>query len=178
MGRTFCVANQKGGVGKTTTAMNLAAALARSGAQTLLVDLDPQCNATTGMGRQPTESHPLVHAAPIRQGVVATGVERLELLPGSRKFYDVELLTRDDPGQRGRIGEQMRGRLPGLRFRADRLPALVGAADEDGPADGDGSVHADPVRVFCDGGAHADDRGHPRRDAARRQPADSSAGSC
>ena len=107
MARIFCVANQKGGVGKTTTALNLAAALARSGAQTLLVDLDPQCNATTGLGRQPTSSHPLVHCAPIRQGVIATDVPRLDLLPGSRSFRDVELLTRDDPHQSARLREHL-----------------------------------------------------------------------
>jgi chromosome partitioning protein len=105
--RIFCVANQKGGVGKTTTAVNLAAALARSGAQTLLVDLDPQCNATTGLGRQPTSSHPLVQCAPIRQGVMATDVARLDLLPGSRSFRDVELLTRDDPHQSARLREHL-----------------------------------------------------------------------
>jgi chromosome partitioning protein len=105
--RIFCVANQKGGVGKTTTALNLAAALARSGAATLLVDLDPQCNATTGLGRQPTNSHPLVQCAPIRQGVIATDVAGLELLPGSRSFRDVELLTRDDPNQSARLREHL-----------------------------------------------------------------------
>ncbi len=126
MGRTFCVANQKGGVGKTTTALNLAAALARSGSQTLLVDLDPQCNATTGMGAQPTDSHPLVRTAPIRQGVVATGVERLELLPGSRSFYDVELLTRDDPSQSGRIGEQMAAAFAAYDFVLIDCPPSLG----------------------------------------------------
>lgn len=107
MTRTFCVANQKGGVGKTTTALNLAAALAQSGVETLLVDLDPQCNATTGLGRQPTDSHPLVRCAPIRQGVLPTDIPKLDLLPGSRSFRDVELLTRDDPQQSARLREHL-----------------------------------------------------------------------
>src|SRR3972149_4890015 len=86
--RIFSVANQKGGVGKTTTAVNLAAALAKAGARTLLVDLDPQCNATSGLGRQPSSDHPLVACVPLRQGVIKTDVPRLELLPGSRSFRD------------------------------------------------------------------------------------------
>jgi hypothetical protein len=109
--------NQKGGVGKTTTALNLAAALARSGAQTLLVDLDPQSNATTGLGRQPTGNHPLVHCAPIRQGVLPTDIPRLDLLPGSRSFRDVEMLTRDDPHQSARLREHPPRARPSRRPR-------------------------------------------------------------
>jgi chromosome partitioning protein len=101
------VANQKGGVGKTTTAINLAGALARSGCHTLLVDLDPQCNATTGLGRKPVGSHPLVNGTPIRQGVVATDIPHLDLLPGSRSFRDVELLTRDDEETATRLREHL-----------------------------------------------------------------------
>ncbi len=96
MGRVLCVANQKGGVGKTTTAVNLAAGLAKSGARTLLVDLDPQCNATTGLGRTPTQSHALVSGQPLHEAIEATDEEDLHLLPGSRRFRDVEALARDD----------------------------------------------------------------------------------
>jgi chromosome partitioning protein len=93
MGRILCVANQKGGVGKTTTAVNLAVGLAKSGARALLVDLDPQCNATTGLGQPPTDSHPLVSQQPLKDSLRPTTTANLELLPGSRSFKDVEVLA-------------------------------------------------------------------------------------
>jgi chromosome partitioning protein len=93
MGRILCVANQKGGVGKTTTAVNLAVGLAKAGSRTLLVDLDPQCNATTGLGMAPSNSHPLVSQQPLKESLLATSTPELELLPGSRSFKDVEVLA-------------------------------------------------------------------------------------
>jgi len=106
--RVLCVANQKGGVGKTTTAVNLAAALAKAGARTLLADLDPQCNATTGLGHKPCEHHPLVTCSPIRESTLPSGVAGLELLPGSGSFRDITLLARDDAQQADRLCEHLR----------------------------------------------------------------------
>ena len=93
MGRILCVANQKGGVGKTTTAVNLATGLAKAGERTLLVDLDPQCNATSGVGLEPTESHPLVSNEPLISSLRITKTPGLEVLPGSRSHRDVEVLA-------------------------------------------------------------------------------------
>ena len=91
--RTLCVANQKGGVGKTTTSINLAASLAFAGKKTLLVDMDPQCNATSGIGSRPVDRHPLVVDEPIRNSIVPTKVDGLSLLPGARSFSDVNVLA-------------------------------------------------------------------------------------
>jgi len=92
--RVLCIANQKGGVGKTTTAINVAAALAKAGCRTLLVDLDPQCNATSGLGQIPVARHPLVVDRPLRESVFTTTTSDLALLPGSRSFQDIESLVR------------------------------------------------------------------------------------
>ena len=93
MSRTLCIANQKGGVGKTTTAINLAVGLALNGQKTLLVDMDPQCNATSGIGCEPVDRHPLVIDQAIRHSVVPTKVEGLSVLPGSHSFRDVDMLA-------------------------------------------------------------------------------------
>lgn len=106
--KTVCIANQKGGVGKTTTAVNLAAALARAGHRTLLVDMDPQCNATTGLGQKPSPDHGLVGEQALRHSVVETGVSGLSILPGCRRFRDVDLLANLGDGQSQRVVEQLR----------------------------------------------------------------------
>jgi chromosome partitioning protein len=87
------VANQKGGVGKTTTAVNLAAGLALAGNRTLLIDLDPQCNATSGLGLPLAERHPLVSEQPLRESVLTSSIAQLDVLPGSRSFQDVDTLA-------------------------------------------------------------------------------------
>jgi len=126
VGRILCVANQKGGVGKTTTAINLAAGLAKSGARTLLVDLDPQCNATTGLGSEPTTHHPLVAGTPLAHSLCRTGVSKLDLLPGSRSFRDVEALTRDDQSQTARLQHHLSHTLGGYDFVLIDCPPSLG----------------------------------------------------
>lgn len=92
MARILCIANQKGGVGKTTTAVNLSVGLSKAGQRTLLIDLDPQCNATSGIGMKPAHSHPLLLECPLHESIQETAWPELKLLPGSRSFTDVDRL--------------------------------------------------------------------------------------
>jgi len=82
-GTIYAIANQKGGVGKTTTAVNLAACLAEAGQRSLLVDLDPQANATSGLGEKPngTSSYDLLDGAPVAEIARQTRFGNLELVP-------------------------------------------------------------------------------------------------
>jgi chromosome partitioning protein len=99
-GRIYAVANQKGGVGKTTTAVNLAACLAEAGEQALVIDLDPQANATSGLGERAngTSSYDLLDGAPLGQLARPTRFRNLHLVPAKPDLAGavVELARRDD----------------------------------------------------------------------------------
>ena len=94
--RILALANQKGGVGKTTTAINLGTALAAIGERVLIVDLDPQGNASTGLGidrrnRSCSTYDVLIGEAPLREAVVSTAVPRLHIAPSTMDLSGLEL---------------------------------------------------------------------------------------
>src|SRR5262249_34557280 len=105
VGTIYAIANQKGGVGKTTTAGNVAACLAEAGYSTLLVDLDPQANATVGLGA-PKESTPssydvLAGRAAAAEALRPTAVEGLQLLPSHPDLAGAAVELPRQPGSEG-----------------------------------------------------------------------------
>lgn len=126
VGRVLCVANQKGGVGKTTTALNLAVGLAKAGNRTMLIDLDPQCNATSGLGHQPTPRHALVTRQPLSESLLKTDVEGLDLLPGSRSFQDVETLAGVKSGRAATLEQHLMTGLAGYDMVLIDCPPSLG----------------------------------------------------
>jgi chromosome partitioning protein len=102
-GRVYAVANQKGGVGKTTTAINLAACLAEAGQRALVVDLDPQANATSGLGERAngSSSYDLLDGVPLGELARPTRFPNLDLVPAKPELAGAAVeLARQDDGER------------------------------------------------------------------------------
>jgi chromosome partitioning protein len=141
----YAVANQKGGVGKTTTAVNMAACIAEAGYDTVLVDLDPQCNATAALGLS-RDLEPNVYTCLLGDGdlataAVPTGIDRLQLVPS---VPDLAGATVELPRLAGSEG-RLRDALPAARERFAQI--VLDCPPSLGPLTVNALVAADRVIV-------------------------------
>ena len=130
MGTVYAIANQKGGVGKTTTAVNLGACVAESGYRTLLVDLDAQCNATVALGVG-KDAHPNVYdcltdGSALDPAVMATSVENLYLVPSSPELAGANVELPRLPGSEQRLSQSMRSVRGGFFLTLLDCPPSLG----------------------------------------------------
>ena len=130
MSRVFAIANQKGGVGKTTTAINLAASLAANDLRVLVIDSDPQGNATTGLGVAKDPDRPslyqvLLEDVPARDAIQATELEGLHLISADKNLVGADLELVGIPNREFRLRERIADIREEYRFvLIDCPPAL------------------------------------------------------
>jgi chromosome partitioning protein len=130
MGSIYAIANQKGGVGKTTTAVNVAACIAEAGYEALLVDIDPQANATVGLGL-PKDLRPgiydvLAGEATIAEAVRPTGIERLDVVAAGPDLAGANVELPRLPGSETRLREALAGVRERYAFALLDCPPSLG----------------------------------------------------
>lgn len=145
IGSVYAIVNQKGGVGKTTTAINLAACIAEAGYETLLIDIDPQSNATVGLGidkhTTPTLYSVLIGDLPLADAVVGTGVVHLGAVPAGPDLAGATVELPRVPGWEGRLRDAI------ARIRDQYAFILLDCPPSLGPLTVNALVAADRVIV-------------------------------
>ena len=130
MGTVYALANQKGGVGKTTTAVNLAACVAEAGYETLLVDIDPQANATIALGvgkdSPRTVYDVLIGEVELDQVVSETAIERLSLVPAGPDLAGATVELPRTPGSELRLRDALAGVRERFQFTLLDCPPSLG----------------------------------------------------
>ncbi|CAA9531703.1 MAG: Chromosome (plasmid) partitioning protein ParA [uncultured Solirubrobacteraceae bacterium] len=145
MGTVYAIANQKGGVGKTTTAVNVAACIAEADFATLLVDIDPQANATLGLGvakdTEPNVYDVLAGRCTLDEALTETAIDSLKLVPAHPDLAGANIELPREPGSETRLREA----LAGARERFDYV--LLDCPPSLGPLTVNALVAADRVIV-------------------------------
>jgi chromosome partitioning protein len=131
MGRVICVANQKGGVGKTTTSVNLATSLALAGQRVLLLDLDPQGSASSGLGvreleGQPTTYDVIMGERSVPEAIIGSQITNLSLLPAHRDLVGAEVELVSVIGREFRLAEALKAVRDQFDFVVIDCPPSLG----------------------------------------------------
>lgn len=130
--KTICVSNQKGGVGKTTTSINLSAALALEGYKVLLVDFDPQGNTSSGLGLKPEDYshaniyHVLVEDVPIEEAIYRTQIDQLDLCPANNDLSGAEVELVNSIGRELKLKKSLKRSFPYYDFIFVDCPPSLG----------------------------------------------------